>query len=445
MLVRRISAAFALLVASVWPAVTPAQTPIAMGSGLDGGFALASDSAPMEDLSLSGCADGSCGEMGCEGDCGGGCGGCGNCGGCGSRVWARAEYIFWWVQGANLPPLVTTSPPGTPQGQAGVLGDNFSPTETSSILYGGARQGAAPRSGGRIQAGYWLDDCQTTMVAGDFFALGDGTTSFTATNDNFPILARPFFNVQPDQGPPRQDAALVSFPDIVQGGVNVRTESEILGAGAYLRHALHRNCGRRLDLLVGYRYLRVDDYLQVIDGFESIDRGSQVPVGTTFDSFDAFNVKNDFHGAEIGGVWDVDRGPWGLSLLGRVALGNVHQRVGIRGSTIVTVPNVDPVLTAGGLLTQPTNIGNYSRNQFGVLPEVQATLSYRVNPRLRATLGYTFMYLSNVARAANQVDLNLNPTQFNGGTLSGPAQPAFAFHSTDIWLHGFNVGAEYKY
>src|SRR5882724_3485002 len=32
----------------------------------------------------------------------------------GPRVWGSAEYLLWWVRGQNLPPLVTTSPPGTP-------------------------------------------------------------------------------------------------------------------------------------------------------------------------------------------------------------------------------------------------------------------------------------------------------------------------------------------
>jgi hypothetical protein len=64
---------------------------------------------------------------------------------------------------------------------------------------------------------------------------------------------------------------------------------------------------------------------------------------------------------------------------------------------------------------------------------------------LRATVGYTFMYLSNVARAPSQVDLSLNPTQFNGGVLDGEPRPAFAFHTSDIWLQGFNLGVEYKY
>jgi hypothetical protein len=461
MLLRRTKAALLVLAAVAPAAYAAAQSPVAEDSSdwssAEGGFALASDSpSPIPEPGL-GCADGSCGGLdayggglGCDGACGdgcsgGACGGCGGCGCCGSRIWVRAEYLYWWVQGGRLPPLLTTSPEGTPRDIAGVLGDNFTPTETTSILYGAERVGTDPRSGGRLQLGYWLDNCQTLMAGGDFFALGDGTTSFTASTVDYPILARPFFNVQPETGDPRQDAALVSFPDVVTGTATVRTESEILGAGAYLRQALYRNCGHRLDLLYGYRFLRVDDYLQVTDSIESIDEGSQIPVGTTFDSLDAFDTHNEFHGGEIGGIWEAERGCWGFSVLGRVAFGNVRQTARIWGWTIVTVPDVNPVTTTGGLLAQPTNIGTYRQDEFAVVPEAQASVSYRINCRLRATVGYTFMYLSDVARAPDQIDLSLNPTQFNGGVLEGPAQPAFAFRTSDIWLQGVSFGVEYKY
>src|SRR5437868_8563481 len=38
------------------------------------------------------------------------------------RLWFSADYLSGWVQPARLPPLVTTSPAGTPLAQAGVLG-----------------------------------------------------------------------------------------------------------------------------------------------------------------------------------------------------------------------------------------------------------------------------------------------------------------------------------
>ena len=39
-----------------------------------------------------------------------------------TRFWVAGEYVSWFVQGSRLPPLVTTSPAGTPLGSAGVIG-----------------------------------------------------------------------------------------------------------------------------------------------------------------------------------------------------------------------------------------------------------------------------------------------------------------------------------
>ena len=38
------------------------------------------------------------------------------------RLWFRAEFLLLWSKGADMPALATTSPSGTAQGQAGVLG-----------------------------------------------------------------------------------------------------------------------------------------------------------------------------------------------------------------------------------------------------------------------------------------------------------------------------------
>ena len=46
------------------------------------------------------------------------------------------EYIEWWVNGSHTPALVTTSPDGTPQNQAGVL-------PAATVLFGNQRINSA--------------------------------------------------------------------------------------------------------------------------------------------------------------------------------------------------------------------------------------------------------------------------------------------------------------
>src|SRR5262245_8106792 len=56
-------------------------------------------------------------------------------------VWASAEYLLWWTKGDRLPPLLTTSPVGTPLANAGVLG-----RPGTSVLFGDERVNDDARS-----------------------------------------------------------------------------------------------------------------------------------------------------------------------------------------------------------------------------------------------------------------------------------------------------------
>src|SRR5437016_5621489 len=71
----------------------------------------------------------------------------------------RGEYLGWWTNGNHLPPLVTTSPPGTARLEAGVLGTNGVQT-----LFGDRFIDTGVRSGGRVTMTRWLEDAEDTAV-----------------------------------------------------------------------------------------------------------------------------------------------------------------------------------------------------------------------------------------------------------------------------------------
>ncbi len=80
-----------------------------------------------------------------------------------------------------------------------------------------------------------------------------------------------------------------------------------------------------------------------------------------------------------------------------------------------------------------------------MVPEISLNLGYNITPRLRALVGYTFLYWTNVGRPGDQIDLLLNPSQFPPGTLSGAPRPAFNYNDSDFWAQGLNFGAEYRF
>ena len=66
------------------------------------------------------------------------------------------------------------------------------------------------------------------------------------------------------------------------------------------------------------------------------------------------------------------------------------------------------------------------------------------NARIYA--GYNFMYMSNVVRAGDQIDANVNPTLLPPRTnVTGPALPAFMPKTTDFWAQGISIGLELRY
>jgi len=373
------------------------------------------------------------------------------------RSWVAVDYLSMWAKGNQVPPLVTTSPLGTPQADVGRL----PVSATTSILFGDERVDVNQRNGARINIGYWLVDGEFWGVEAQYFALQPKHTPFHHTSifsDGIQpgdiILARPFFNVDPNPPGPRQDALIIAMNDFVLAGtqgqldgtIDVKTTSNIQSAGALLRKLVwidfDRQC--RLDFIFGYRFFRVDDSVIIQDDSTFTPDSGPITTPIRFVGEDIFSARNIFNGGELGLKYQRYHGPVSLELIGKCAFGNNHQNMYINGSTNVIVNGLTTTFV-GDLLTQPTNIGTFKRDVFAVLPEANANLRFDITRNLRATLGYTFIYTNRVQRSGDAIDINVNPTQIQGGTLDGPAQPAFAFRDTPFWVHGVSAGLEYRW
>jgi hypothetical protein len=245
----------------------------------------------------------------------------------------------------------------------------------------------------------------------------------------------------------QQDAQLVAFPNVVEGSVWSETDGEMHSVALLLRHNLSNDSCRRFDLVGGYRYLRFRESLAVGEFLTSTDPSGVVPVGTTFDILDEFTAENDFHGGEIGIDTLLRRGCWDFDILTKVAFGNMHEAGGADGRTIITTPTVTPLVSNGGLLALPTNIGTSSWDNFAMIPELDLNLRYRYNECLSFAMGYSLLWITDVARTGGQVDTVVNTTQLpaNGGNLIGPARPAPQFGHTDMWMQGLNFGVVFEY
>jgi hypothetical protein len=367
--------------------------------------------------------------------CKGGCSPCQRC--CWlPHTWGQFDYLLWWGKSGSLPPLVTTSPIGTPLANAGELD-----APGTQILFGDQRINGQVRSGGRLNVGLWLNSEQTLGVGGSFLGMQRLVTHFSASSAGNPILARPFFNVVTGQ----QDAEVVAYPNIASGIIKSRTSTDFLGAEAYFRELVSRDCHRRLDFIWGYKYAGLDEALSIDDLTDAENPFGTVPVGTRLIGQESFLTRNSFHGPMVG-LWYQSRSRyWGWDIFGKLAMGNMHQIVYIQGITDVAVPGAPTFTDPGSLLALPTNMGTHVRDRFGVLPELQITLTRYLTENFRFRFGYTFMYLNNVLRPGQQIDFGVNPSQIGGDPLVGPARPAPQFRATDYWLQGLNFGIEYNW
>ena len=132
--------------------------------------------------------------------------------------------------------------------------------------------------------------------------------------------------------------------------------------------------------------------------------------------------------------------------MGKVGLGNMRQTVNINGQTIATpVGGGAASVTPQGLYALGTNIGSYTNDEFGILPEGKLNIAYQINNNWAVGAGYSFLYWNNVVTAGSTLDRNLNLTQIPG-PLVGPAQPDFAFgQRRDFWAQGLNFTLQFAY
>ncbi len=425
---------------------SPQPVVVAQNGPSYAGVAVWGDDAP--DAAPGQYVEGDCPSQSCGGECadaGGDCGDCvegeccPSCDGCDAgdliefelpfagRLWARGEYLLWWTRDASLPPLATTSPAGTARNIAGRLDQ-----PTTTILLGdGNGLSSDARSGARVELGYWLMPCQGLGFEVTYLDLGSQTSQFEADSNNFAILTRPFYNLE--TGSEGQDAALIAFPSVASGSITVASTNKFQSLEGLLRRHVLQECGRTIDFVGGYRYAYLQGGLLIDETMTSLDRQSPAPFGTTLRTVDQFDTQNRFNGGEVGVIFQQCYRRWSLELLMKLALGSTQSQVAINGSTSITPPGAGTTAYTGGILALPTNIGTYEETKFSLMPELGVTLGCDVTRHLRATVGYTFLYWSNVARPGDQIDTEVNASQFPPGTLTGAARPQFVFHTTDFW------------
>jgi len=336
-----------------------------------------------------------------------------------SRFYIKAQQVFSWGSGQQLPLLVTS----TTDGQDPVN------------LFGGGEIGTASVSGYRVETGLWLDNCQSRAIVLRGFDGGHNDVGLVTDSSRFGNLELPYNQINPN-GTLTPVDAFVAVPGSLTGNVNANLSSQVYGGDLLIKKMISRDSLGRWDFLMGYQTARLAESLTL----ESTR--NTVPAGTSNFVRDSFQVKNQFHGATFGFSGDVREGCWYFGGMFKLGLGNMERTVNIEGTQTTTV-GVIPSTTDSGLhASSRTNSGRYVLDTFVMTPELNLTAGYRLTNSLDFTVGYNLLRLPKVTRVANALDSRLAvddspaPTQLN---------PAFRFQEFNFTLHSLNLGLQWNY
>lgn len=356
-----------------------------------------------------------------------------------ARFWANAEYLLWFYRQPQVPtPVVSrNNDPFT------IAALNEVGTE---VIYGAGVNSPRynPASGGRFNLGFWFDYFETFGLEGSFFLLEKMSSGFESSSEGFPdaVTAVPFFATQPFNFNPAGETSLNS------GGapnrITAQATTQLWGAEVNGLVDFIDSFFARLVFMGGFRYLDLKDTFTLTDTFFDINTGGTIAVQ------DRFRTRNQFTGGQLGCKAEFAMGAWSVSAIGKFAVGANHQTLSIYGDATTTnnAFGLPTGRTAGGVFSQPSNIGDLKRDIPAFVPEGQAQVGYLLGPCTRIFAGYNFVYINRVSRATEQLNRNINPTQnalFGGGNLVGAPAPLPTFTLTDFWAHGINIGFELRY
>jgi hypothetical protein len=334
------------------------------------------------------------------------------------HVWGSAEAVLWWVKSGPSPVLAMSN-------AAPLFGDH------------GLDYGSIP--GGRFSFGV-CNTPGTFGIEGTLVYLGQTGVNFTTASgaDGTPAITRPI--TLGSEGAP--NAFSVSSPGIASGRLSVDSSTMFWdGEFNLLGHLCGGEC-LSFDMIGGFRYVDLEEDLKQFQHTTFLGTGLLPPVGGPQGSFtmsDVYRTRNQFFGAQLGSQMELRWRRLYTNLLGKVAMGSIHQVVEARGETAITTP-LGATTIPGGLYASSTS-GRRTFDDFAVIPELNFNVGVQLTPAVRVFAGYSFLYMSDVVRPGDQIGSAVNATLFPGLPGAGPAGTAvMPFTRSDFWAQGVNFG-----
>jgi hypothetical protein len=407
--------------------------------------------------------------------------------------WFDGEYLLWFTKGQPINfPLVTASAPA----DAGVL------TAGSTLVLSGQRDlGYNAMNGFRLTAGFFGDEDRRFgfQMSGFITERRANVQDFGSLQNlsGIPTIARPFIDVAG-----LQSSLVLSGPNFGPATVRVSTTTQTWGVEPVGVWNIYRaEPGTRanwsLDFLAGYRYLQIKEELTITSrtaldsqiglptfvsnppfGVVTQTGVSLTPAFTNFggvgvggpaliDIRDNFRTTNQFNGFVMGLRGEGRYGMITTSAFGKIALGEMHERIEINGISSFFDPTGGSGGTSGnlavfnsgtgggrgaaygGVLANAGNIGTYVHDRFTWIPEVGGTVGIALTRGMTGYMGVNLLYFPDVVRPGTIANPRISSTAVpfspSFGTPGAPRGPNFKVIEEDQWLGGVNFGLLFRY
>lgn len=389
------------------------------------------------------------------------------------HVWFNAEYLLWRTKTANIPSLSFNQPLGTvtvPQVTQVNGGTPIVVNQTLPVLMQSTATNPGlswkDQPGMRFSGGFWFNDEQTLGIDAGMFMLWRRTEQFanvpnpSPTGAPFQLLIPTGFTDQFASSSGTINAATLSVPINLLTTVNSQAVGEfassLWGTDFNLRsRKCYFGC-TTIDWLAGVRYVNLEESIVEsqnlnLSGISSATSvvGQAPPVNSTVNFIgsihDGISTMNNFYGAQVGFAYDWQMGG-GLFLSGwgKLAVGDNHEDIDLHGFV-----NSNGQTFSGGNLVGPADNNTHRVfDRIAVVPEMALNLGYQPCAWCRVAAGYTFLYMSSVARPGDQTqfvpttsNVTIGQTTQTGNILA----PTFKVQDTSFWAQGINFSLEFRY
>src|SRR5262249_36492422 len=174
--------------------------------------------------------------------------------------------------------------------------------------------------GVRANVGFWVKPWLGLELGG--FILEKGEADLGATSNGSIVLARPFINAA-TRAP---DSLLIASPGLASGAIDVHSSSQLYGTELNLLVNAARGCACGVNLLGGFRYVNLEEDLDVTQSTLLLAPGGRsfggmgLPAGSRLAILDSLDTRNQFYGGQVGLQTGCQMGRFFLGTTAKVAL-----------------------------------------------------------------------------------------------------------------------------